>query len=91
MWKSKTIAACITAIAASVMALVGHYTGGEVLPDGAILSAYSSAVAAVFAIVFRVMAKERVRITVRRKTKDGDEVIIMDIDETEEDDDEPES
>lgn len=70
VWESKTIMACVSALAAALMAITGHYTGTDPLPDQALYSAFISAVASVLGVVFRVRAEHT--LSMGRDSSDDD-------------------
>jgi hypothetical protein len=67
VWESKTIWACVTALAAALMSIVNHYAGDTPLADDALLSSFVAAVSATLGIVFRATADHK--LTVRAKEK----------------------
>ena len=69
VWESKTIIACVSALAGALMAIVGHYAGSDPLPDAALLSAWTSAVASVLGIVFRVNATHLLTISKEKEAE----------------------
>jgi hypothetical protein len=84
MWESKTIMACVSALAAALMAITGHYTGTDPLPDQGLYSAFTSAVASVLGVIFRLRAEHT--LTVRPRASEETE----EPEEEKEPDDEPE-
>ena len=89
--------ACLSALAAGLMGLVGHYTGTDSLPDSGLYSAWISTVASILGIVFRMEAKHILTLA-RRPKEEKDQETTHDDDDSEptghdsepaDDDDEP--
>ena len=68
VWESRTIWACVLALATAVMSIVNHYVGDSEMPTDALLSSYIAAISALLGIVFRATATQA--LTIRRPTRD---------------------